>query len=173
MFAAVLSNKDYNSNYKLTLKSKARRESLLMIFNPKYNLRPQTQFVENSCEVGIEKIAKGNSTEYIATVRNCTEQNIRKYFFIYILDKSENGGTVLSHNLDVPDDDHGFDYHKYVDTYYRESDKNIHYAVLNFPAMEADGITVKEFGFALSYSETFFFEEADVVAPRRLWRYEI
>lgn len=103
MFAAVLSNKDYNSNYKLTLKSKARRESLLMIFNRKYNLPPQTQFVENSCEVGIEKIAKGNSTEYITTVRNCTEQNIRKYFFIYILNKSENGGTVLSHNLDVPE----------------------------------------------------------------------
>lgn len=144
-----------------------------MIFNPKYNLPPQTQFVENSGEVGIEKIAKGNSTEYITTVRNCTEQNIRKYFFIYILDKSENGGTVLSHNLDVPDDDHGFDYHKYVDTYYRGSDKNIHYAVLNFPAMEADGITVKEFGFALSYSETFFYDEADVVAPRRLWCYEI
>lgn len=75
--------------------------------------------------------------------------------------------------MDVPDDDHGFDYHKYVDTYYRGSDKNIYYAVLNFPAMEADGITVKEFGFALSYSETFFFEEADVVSPRRLWRYEI
>lgn len=177
VFTATIRSKDFNSKRGLKLKSNSSREELGTNFNNKYNLPSQTQFLENSCEIGIEKFANGNATEFIATVRNCpsTDQlKVRKSLYVTVRDRYGDAALVWSGNpFGHYKDDNIFDYHKYVRLYYKGSEKDVHYAVLNFPAMKDDGITLVNFWFMLTFSELSPYQEASMVAPFRVWSYNL
>lgn len=175
VFTATIRSKDFNSKRGLKLKSNSSREELGTNFNNKYNLPSQTQFLENSCEIGIEKFANGNATEFIATVRNCSSTDqleVRKSLYVTVRDRYGDAALVWSGNpFGHYKDDNIFDYHKYVRLYYKGSEKDVHYAVLNFPAMKDDDITLVNFWFMLSFSELSPYQEASMVAPFRVWSY--
>lgn len=93
MFEAVFTNRKYKYDQWITLKSTSTRETVNLISNDNYDMRAQTVFVENSCEVGVEKYERGNITEYVATVRNCADQDkLSTYFSCLLVDQS--GGSI-------------------------------------------------------------------------------
>lgn len=80
---AYIRNGHSNYNSWLVLKSDATRETLRVLLNYNNANRSQTMFIENSCEVGIEKIQRGYLTEYIGTVKNCGYHNaVNEYFVV-------------------------------------------------------------------------------------------
>uniref|UniRef100_K1QPN9 Uncharacterized protein n=1 Tax=Magallana gigas TaxID=29159 RepID=K1QPN9_MAGGI len=155
---------DYNSW--LILKSNSTRESLTLLLIYKSANRLQTTFVENSCEIGIEKTEIGNQTEYKATTRNCGNNNVVRETFKVVLafsktEKTENiitrypGEAVYENHL------------KYVDTYKVENE-DTYYAIFKWPAMEKDGVTLDGLSFELWVNE-----KNARISSNRLWRFNI
>lgn len=177
MVEAILSNNnDKNVNYRygrwLTLKSESEQETLKLYINGNYNYRTQT-FVENSCDFGIEKIQKGTRTEYKATVRNCAESKpISKYFIADLHDKSGDIIQISSRKLRPQENYHVSEYYKYVDSYYKSDEDDIYYAILNYPAMEADGFILQSFSFVLYVSEGYDYT-GDTIAVIQAWVYDL
>lgn len=68
--ATILSDNNDNFERWLTLKLESKRETLIFFLNYNFNLRIQTSFVEDSCEIKIENIQKDTRTQYKATARN-------------------------------------------------------------------------------------------------------
>ncbi|XP_065921679.1 uncharacterized protein [Magallana gigas] len=170
MFEAVFTNRKYKYDQWITLKSTSTRETVNLISNNNYDMRAQTIFVENSCEVGVEKYERGDITEYVATVRNCAAQDkLSTYFSCLLVDQS--GGSIQwgSRDLNYPGSPTIREYFKYVDTYYTRSEKGVYYAVLNYPAMKADNITLERFGFVLYVIEPNY----SAIAASHYWFYNI
>lgn len=170
MFVAVFTNKKYRYNQWITLKSTSTRETIDLFSSGNYDIRSQTDFVENSCEVGVEKYEKGIITEYVATVRNCENQDkLSTYFNCLLSDQS--GGSIQwgSRDLNDPGSPSIRKYFKYVDTYYTRSEKGVYYAVLNHPAMKADSITLERFGFVLYVTEP----NDSAIAASHYWYFDI
>lgn len=170
MFVAVFTNKKYRYNQWITLTSASTRETMYLFSNGNYKIRSQTDFVENTCDIGVEKYEKGNITEYVATVRNCADQDkLSTYFNCLLSDLS--GGSVQwgSRDLNDPGSPSIRKYFKYVDTYYTRSEKGVYYAVLNHPAMRADNITLERFGFVMYVIEP----NDSAIAASHYWYFDI
>lgn len=170
---AFFSNNNKLVNYRygrwLVLKSESEQETFKLYINDNYNFRTQT-FVENSCDFGIEKIQNDTRTEYKATVRNCAESGTiyQKYFIAYLLDKSGTITQISSRKLS-PENPYQ---NKYVDTFYKGDEDDIYYAILNYPAMEADGITLQSFSFAFYVSEGYDYT-GNAIAVVQAWFYDL
>lgn len=172
---AILSNNDKNVNYRygrwLTLTSESKQETLKLYINDNYNFRTQT-FVENSCEFGIEKLQKDTRTEYKATVRNCAEsENISKYFIVHLLDQSGDRITQITSRKISSQENGRISENKYVNTYYR-SDEDIYYAILDYPAIEANGLIIQSFSFVL-YASARYDYTGDAIAEIKAWYYDL
>lgn len=172
MVAALLSSSNNAYQRTLSLHSESKREVLYILTNYSPKFRTQESFPESSCDVGIEKIQRDTHTEYKATARNCAEnETLIKRFVGVIRDKSGNEFPILSR--DISTQTHFAEYYKYFDTYYTNDENGIYYAILNYSAMEADGVSLTSFCFELSVSETYgtYFEED--IASYRLWYYKL
>lgn len=173
---AILSNNDKNVNYRygrwLTLTSESKQETLKLYINDNYNFRTQT-FVENSCEFGIEKLQKDTRTEYKATVRNCAEsENISKYFIVHLLDQSGDRITQITSRKISSQENGRISENKYVNTYYRSDEDDIYYAILDYPAIEADGLIIRSFSFVL-YASAKYDYTGDAIAEIKAWYYDL
>lgn len=117
-----------------------------------------------------QKIQNDTRTEYKATVRNCAESGTiyQKYFIAYLLDKSGTITQISSRKLS-PENPYQ---NKYVDTFYKGDEDDIYYAILNYPAMEADGITLQSFSFAFYVSEGYDYT-GDAIAVVQAWFYDL
>lgn len=172
MVAAILSNSYDNYKRWLTVKSESQRETVQLYTNYNSKLRTQESFVENSCDVGIEKIQNDTRTEYKTTVRNCAESGtISKYFIAVIRDKS--GKEFKLSSRDISTQTPFVEYYKYLDTYYTEDENGIYYAILNYPAMKADGISLQFLWFVLLVSEGYDFYEGEAIALEHAWYYDL
>lgn len=155
---------DYNSW--LVLKSSSTRESLTLLLKYKSANRFQTTFIENSCEIGIEKTELGNQTQYKATTRNCGNNNVVRDTFSVGLTftKTEKTENIITR---YPGEAINENHLKYVDTYKVENE-DTYYAIFKWPAMEKDGVTLDGLSFEL------WINENDAPISRiRIWRFNI
>lgn len=171
-FEAYIRNGHSNYNSWLVLKSDATRETLRVLLNYNYANRSQTMFIENSCEVGIEKIQRGYLTEYIGTVKNCGYHNaVNEYFVVGLrVNNTEQIVSIASRHLKSTEIMHE-EYLKYVDTY-RSKENDMYYAFLNHQAMEEDGVTVESIRFELWVNEQDAYT-GDAIAGVRIWKFNI
>lgn len=171
-FEAYIRNGHSNYNSWLVLKSDATRETLRVLLNYNYANRSQTMFIENSCEVGIEKIQRGYLTEYIGTVKNCGYHNaVNEYFVVGLrVNNTEQIVSIASRHLKSTEIMHE-EYLKYVDTY-RGKENDMCYAFLNHQAMEEDGVTVESIRFELWVNEQDAYT-GDAIAGVRIWKFNI
>lgn len=155
-----------NYNSWLVLQSGSTRESLTLLLKYKSANRSQTTFVENSCEIGIEKTEIGNQTEYKATTRNCDNNNVVRDTFSVGLTSSK---TEKTENIITryPGEAVNENHLKYVDTY-KVQNEDTYYAIFKWPAMEKDGVTLDSLSFELWVNEN------DALISRiRIWRFNI
>lgn len=75
VFEARIVVENYGNIRMITVKSNSTGEKIEIHPNCNFNLRTQTSFIENSCDVGIAKVMRDNRTEFAATVRNCRNKN--------------------------------------------------------------------------------------------------
>ncbi|XP_052692970.1 uncharacterized protein LOC128171252 isoform X8 [Crassostrea angulata] len=176
-FKALMVNYNDNMNRRITLRSKSKGETISMYPNFNYNLLTKTSFIENTCYVQIEKDAMGERTKYTATVSSFADRedlgNLSMYFIAYIRDKSRIVELTTRH-LNETENENVVSYYKYLDTYHsvRKTDSyNEYYAILNYPAIEADGITVQSFGFVLYVSSSDYY--GNDMTINRSWYYKI
>lgn len=173
MVTAILSNNNDNFRRWLVMKSESKSETVKLFLNYNFNIRTQTTFVLNSCDVGIEKTQKESRTEYKTTLENCAGgETLSKYFIAFIRDKSGKLVQLSSRDLSTPDNGRIMEYYKYVDTYYTSIENDIYYAILNYPAMENDGVVLESFGFVLYVSEGYDLK-GDDIAVSQIWYYDI
>ncbi|XP_052692973.1 uncharacterized protein LOC128171256 [Crassostrea angulata] len=177
-FKALMVNYNDNMNRRITLRSKSKGETVSMYPNLNYNLLTKTSFIENTCYVQIEKDAMGERTKYTATVSSFADrgdlENLSKYFIAYIRDKSGAIVQLTTRHLNDTENENVVSYYKYLDTYYSGSKTdsyNEYYAILNYPAIEADGITVQSFGFVLYVSSSDYY--GNDMTINRSWYYQI
>lgn len=171
-------NNNDNMDRRITIKSKSRGETISMYPNLNYNLLTKTSFVENTCYVMIEKVTMGERTKYTAKVSTYADredlENLSKYFVAYIRDRSGAHIQLSTRHLNETENENVVKYYKYLDTYYsgnKLDSYNEYYALLNYPAMEADGITVESFGFVLYVSSSDYF--GDDMTMNRSWYFQI
>lgn len=162
----------------ITVKSKSRGETIKMYPNLNYNFRVKQRFVENTCDVMIEKVTMGDRTKYTAKVTTFADredlENLSKYFIAYIRDRSGSRIQLSTRHLNETENENVVNYYKYLDTNYsgnKLDSYNEYYALLNYPAMEADGITVESFGFVLYVSSSDYF--GDDMTMNRSWYFQI
>nr|XP_034319339.1 uncharacterized protein LOC117687202 [Crassostrea gigas] len=179
-FKALMVNKYDNMNRRMTLQSKSKGETISMYPYFNYNLLTKTSFIENTCYVKIEKDAMGGRTKYTATVSSCADiedfENLCMYFIAYIRNKSGATVQLKTRHLNETENEHVVSYYKYLDTYYSGSKTdsyNEYYAILNYPAIEADGITVQSFGFELYVSNSDYMHYGKDLTISRSWYYQI
>ncbi|XP_034318717.2 uncharacterized protein [Magallana gigas] len=177
-FKALMVNNNDNMDRRITLKSKSKEETISMYPNFNYNLLTKTSFIENTCYVKIEKDEMGERTKYTATVSSFADredlENVSKYFIAYIRDKSGAIVQLTTRHLNDTENENVVSYYKYLDTYYSGSKTdsyNEYYAILNYPAIEADGITVQSFGFVLYVSSSDYY--GNDMTINRSWYYQI
>lgn len=163
-----------HSNYDswLTLYSNSTEETLLVMFNYNYANRSQTRFIENSCEIGIEKVESTFQTEYIGTAKNCEYHDVVREFFIVGLNVNNTKKVVnLASRYPYSTETIHDRYLKYVDTYKRK-DKDVYHAILKWPMMKQDGVTVDSVRFELWLNEKDAFM-GDAIAGVRIWKFKI
>lgn len=153
-------------------------ETISMYPNLNYNFLTKTSFIENTCYVQIEKDAMGEHTKYTASVSSFADredlENLSKYFIAYIRDKSGAIVQLTTRHLNDTENENVVSYYKYLDTYYlgsKTDSYNEYYAILNYPAIEADGITVQSFGFVLYVSSSDYY--GNDMTINRSWYYQI
>lgn len=174
----VNDNRDFDRG--ITVKSNSTGEQVEMYPNLNFNLRTETDFIENSCDVGIEKVVSGNRTEFTATVRNCGNKDYPSLAFIaHISYKSGNPFQLESHDLDSNKTIYDAEFHKYFYSYYTSDEDGIYHAIWDFPALKADGYNFHSFGFAIDISNLHKFGDTmtamygDIVTVVRSWYFEI
>lgn len=166
MVTAIFSHFTYSEEW-LTLKSESIRETLTMLtsFNPSF--RTQDSFIVNNCDVGIEKLQNDTHSEYKATVRNCQDSEaISKYFMAYVRFPSGNVGQLTHSEFSPPENEPAK-----IIRYYQSNERDIYYAVLNHPAMEADGVTLQSLWFVLYVPDSY--EHGIAPVARYFWSYDI
>lgn len=168
MFTVLLTRKGF-SQTELFIKSNSTRETIKLDFNGYIGPIPLTSFVINKCEVGFEKLENGNLTEIRARVRNCAYQEAHERYFMFDL-RYKSGDTVQMYSLDKnePAFQRYSKYSKYATTYYSSEEKNVYYAILNFPALKADDITVENFRFLSVYDKNIY---GDSILNGHQWIY--
>lgn len=167
----MLSNNKSNNWRTLALYSESKREALYIITNYSPKFRTQESFPESRCDVGIEKIQRDTHTEYKATARNCAEnETLMKRFMGVIRDKSGKEFELSSRDISTqaPYPEYLV---KYLDTYYTNDENGIYYAILNYSAMEADGVSLIYFWFELSVQEEYGTYSEEDIASYRFWSY--
>nr|XP_034320786.1 uncharacterized protein LOC117687773 [Crassostrea gigas] len=177
-FESLMVNYNDNMNRRITLKSKSKGETISMYPNLNYNLLTKTSFIENTCYVQIEKDAMGVRTKYTATVSSFADRedldNLSKYFIAYLRDKTGAIVELTTRHLNEIENENIVSYYKYLDTYHSGSKTDIYneyYAILNYPAIEANGITVQSFGFVLYVSSSDYY--GNDMTINRSWYYKI
>ncbi|XP_052692959.1 uncharacterized protein LOC128171249 isoform X1 [Crassostrea angulata] len=177
-FEVYMVNNNANMDRRITLKSKSKGETITMYPNFNYNLPIKSSFIENTCYVKIEKDAMGERTKYTATVTSFAEredlENLSKYFIACIRDRSGARVQLSTRHLNETENENVVSYYKYLDTYYSGSKTDScseYYSILNYSAIEADGITVESFGFVLNVSSSDYY--GNDMAINRSWYYQI
>lgn len=166
MVREIFSNKRYSEKW-FTLESKSKRESLEMLtsFNPDYST--QDSFIVNSCDIGIEELQNDTHTEYKATVRNCQDSEaISKYFMAYVRGQSGNVFQLTHSEFSPPENES-----VKIIRYYQSDERDIYYAVLNHPVMEAEGVTLQSLWFVFYVQDRYINGRAPIA--RYLWHYDI
>nr|XP_034319175.1 uncharacterized protein LOC117687105 [Crassostrea gigas] len=173
-FEALMVNNNDNMDRMITLKSKSKGETSTMYPNFNYNLFTKTSFIENTCYVQIEKDAMTELIKYRATVLSFADkedlENVSKYFIAYLRDKS---GALVQRTTRHPNETENLSYYKYVHFHYSgiKTDRPEYFAILNYPAIEADGITVESFGFVVNVSSYDYY--GNDITINRSWYYQI
>lgn len=169
-------NNNDNMDRRITLKSKSKGETITIYPNFNYNFLTKTRFIENTCQVMIEKDAMGEHTKYTASVLSFADrddlENLSKYFIANIRDKS---GALVQLTTRHPNQTENVGtYYKYLNTNYsgRKTDSRTYYsATLHHPEIEADGITVESLGFVLYVSSSDYYGKDMTI--NRSWYYQI
>lgn len=170
MFAVLLTRKEF-SETEFIIKSNTTRETIKLDFKRYIAPIPLTSFVINNCEVGIEKLENGNLTEYKARLRNCAYQEAHERYFMFdLLYKSGNNVQMYSLDKNEPAFQRYSQYSKYAKTYYTSEEKDVYYAILNFPALKADDITVENFRFLSVYDKNLY---GDSILNGHNWIYNL
>lgn len=165
-------NSHSNYNSWLTLQSNSTEETLLVMLNYNYANRSQTMFIENSCEIGIEKRESTFQTEYIGTTKNCGYHDVVREFFIVGLNVNNSKKVVnLASRYPYSTETIHDKYLKYVDTY-KSKDKDVYYVILKWPMMKKDGVTADSVRFELWVNEKDAFM-GDAIAGVRIWKFNI
>nr|XP_011416383.2 uncharacterized protein LOC105320222 isoform X2 [Crassostrea gigas] len=175
-FEALIVNNNDNMDRRITLKSKSKGETITIYPNFNYNFLTKTRFIENTCQVMIEKDAMGEHTKYTASVLSFADredlENLSKYFIANIRDKS---GALVQLTTRHPNQTENVGtYYKYLNTNYsgRKTDSRTYYsATLHHPEIEADGITVESLGFVLYVSSSDYYGKDMTI--NRSWYYQI
>lgn len=156
---------------KLFIKSNFTRETIKLGFSSYLFPISLTSFVISNCEVRIEKLENGNLTEYKARLRNCEYQEVHERYFMFDLHYNS-GDNVQMYSLDKnePAFKRYSQYSKYATTYYASEEKDVYYAILNFPALIADDITVEHFRF-LSVNDKNLY--GDSILGSHHWMYNL
>ena len=155
----------------LTLTSSSTQEKLMLMFSYNYEERSQTYFIENQCQIGIEKLKKGILTEYKGTMKNCGEHDvIKEFFYVSLKNKTKQIVNIASRYPEYPEAIQE-KYLRYVDTYRRNGTDNF-YAFLNYHAMNVDDVTLESLRFELWVSEKNAFQ-GDAIAGIRIWQFDI
>lgn len=166
MVRAIFSNKRYSEKW-LTLESKSKRESLEMLtsFNPDYST--QDSFIVNSCDIGIEELQNDTHTEYKATVRNCQDcKAISKYFMAYVRGQSGDVFQLAYSEFSPPENEP-----VEIIRYDQSDNRDIYYAVLNHPVMEAEGVTLQSLWFVFYVRDRYI--NGHVPIAWYFWHYDI
>lgn len=170
VFTVLLTRKEFSQS-ELLIKSNFTRETIKLGFSSYLFPISLTSFVINNCEVGIEKLENGNLTEYKARLRNCEYQEAHERYFMFDL-RYNSGDNVQMYSLDK--NETAFkrysQYSKYATTYYASEEKDVFYAILNFPALIADDITVENFRFLSVYDKNLY---GDSILGSHHWIYNI
>lgn len=170
MFRVLLTKKEF-SETELIMESNTTRETIELDFKIYIAPIPLTSFVINNCEVGIEKLENGHLTEYKARLKNCAYQEAHERYFMFDL-RFKSGDNVQMYSLDKndPSFQRYSQYSKYAETYYTSEEKDVYYAILNFPSLKADDITVENFRFLSVYDKNLY---GDSFLTEHHWIYNL
>lgn len=152
----------------LTIMSNPTKETLSVFIDLNSKSRTQTTFPLNNCRIGIEKRENGNQTQYKAIVKNCAvEDGFETYFMLTLKFKPWGSSTIHSTELNVQ----YIENFKNAKTYYTSDDKDTYYTLLNNPQLKADGVTITDFQFQVSYWNPF--RLGDDIVANYYWNYYI
>lgn len=141
---------NYGNIRMITVKSNSTGEKIEIHPNFNFNLRTQTSFIENSCDVGIGKVMRDNRTEFAAAVRNCGNKNKLSISFIAHLSSiSHDPFLVKLQDVNLPSPVYKAMFYEYFYSYNNSNEDDIYYASLDFPKLKTDGYNFHSLDFAM------------------------